>query len=71
MSRVTQRGTQNDMAVFAKNFVHSRLDGFEKDIQICLTPIPSTVRAGVTHAYFPAMAACCGTIEYLTALHVG
>jgi hypothetical protein len=47
------------------------LGGFEKDIGICLTPVPSNARFGPTHAYFPALAACSGTIEYLTAMHCG
>lgn len=45
--------------------------GFEKDMRICLTGVPATHRGGVTHAYFPALAACCGAIEYLGALYVG
>ena len=71
MSRVPYRGSANDTGAFASNFVLSRLAGFEKDIQICLTPIPSNTRWGPTHAYFPALAACCGTIEYLTAMQCG
>jgi len=64
------RGT-DDRGEFAKKFVLDRLAGFEKDIEICLTPIPSKTRRGLTHAYFPALAACCGTLEYLAALHRG
>jgi hypothetical protein len=45
--------------------------GFEKDIRICLTPILATHRKGETHACFPALAACCGAIEYLAALSIG
>lgn len=71
MSRGPHRGSGSDMAAFARQFVLSRLAGFEKDIQICLTPIPSEARPGPTHAYFPALAACSGTIEYLTAMHCG
>ena len=51
--------------------MRARLEGFKKDIQICLTGIPSTVRAGLTHAYFPALAACCATLEYLAGLYLG
>lgn len=71
MSRVPHRGTANDPGGFARHFVMSRMSGFQKDIQICLTPIPSKTRWGPTHAYFPALAACCGTIEYLTAMQCG
>jgi len=47
------------------------MKGFAKDIRICLTPIPASHREGSTHAYFPALAACCGAIEYLGALSIG
>jgi hypothetical protein len=55
------------MAMFAGRFVQGRMEGFEKEMRICLTPTVSD--AGVTHAYLPALAACCGTLEYLTALY--
>jgi hypothetical protein len=47
------------------------MDGFRKDMRICLTPTPALHRTGETHAYFPALAACCGAIEYLGALSCG
>jgi hypothetical protein len=53
------------------SFIDSRLRGFEKDIRICLTPVRAEHRPGVTHAYFPGLATCCATLEYLTALHRG
>jgi hypothetical protein len=53
------------------DFITSRFRGFEKDIRICLTPVKAEHRSGVTHAYFPALATCCATLEYLTALHRG
>jgi hypothetical protein len=59
------------MAVFASAFVRGRMAGFEKDMQICLTPIPRADGTGKTHAYFPALAACLSTLEYLTALARG
>jgi len=65
------RGAINDPAQFARRFIDGRLAGFEKDMKICLTPVKSKTRAGVTHAYFPALAACCGTLEYFTALYRG
>lgn len=71
MSRIRHRGATNDIGQFASSFVLDRLAGFEKDIEICLTPIPSKTRSGSTHAYFPALAACFGIIEYLTAMHRG
>lgn len=65
------RNAAGDPAAFAQSFIASRLLGFDKDMRICLTPTKSETRAGVTHAYFPGMAACCSTIEYLAALHRG
>ncbi len=65
------RGASGDMRRFAEEFIAARLAGFEKDMKICLTGIPSKTRSGLTHAYFPALSACCGTLEYLTALHRG
>lgn len=65
------RGSGGDLLVFAPRFIADRMKGFEKDIRICLTPVPATHRAGQTHAYFPALAACCGAIEYLGALSIG
>ena len=59
------------MAVFASNFVRQRLRGFEKDMRICLTGVPSDERAGKTHAYFPALMNCCGMLEYLSRLYAG
>ena len=59
------------MSKFAPRFIKARLAGFEKDINICLTGVKSKARAGNTHAYFPALAACCGMLEYLAGLHRG
>lgn len=70
-SRPQHCGAQNDTGTFAKRFVTDRLAGFEKDIQICLTPMPSKTRRGNTHAYFPALTSCCGFLEYLTVLYRG
>ena len=65
------RGTAGDLTKFPLRFVMSRLAGFEKDIRVCLTPIPSDGHSGNTHAYFPALAACCGALEYFAGLHRG
>ncbi|MEW8438190.1 MAG: hypothetical protein AB2689_08525 [Candidatus Thiodiazotropha taylori] len=65
------RGFPDDPGRFAEKFVIDRMGGFKKDMLICLTPSPSESRASPTHAYFPALAACCGTLEYLTALYTG
>lgn len=71
MARIAHRGFQGNRHAFAKAFVLSRLEGFEKDIRICLTPAAPKEGSKPTHAYFPALAACCGTLEYLAALHRG
>ena len=65
------RGSGGDLVVFAPRFIMDRMAGFEKDMRICLTPGLATHRKGLTHAYFPGLAACCGAIEYLGALSVG
>lgn len=65
------RGAMGNIAVFAPKFIRGRMAGFQKDMKICLTPAESETRPGLTHAYFPALAACCGTLEYLTALDRG
>ena len=71
MSVPTHRGASGNTPVFAGKFIQGRLAGFEKDMKICLTPANLEVGSGVTHAYFPALSACCGTLEYLTALYRG
>ena len=67
----SHRGAKGDIAKFARQFIKGRLEGFEKDMRICLTPIKLKTGSGVTHAYLPALAACCGILEYLTALWRG
>lgn len=65
------RGEIDNPPAFARKFVLGRLGGFEKDFQICLTPTHLNGKSKVTHAYFPALGACCGIMEYLTALYHG
>lgn len=65
------RGLPDIPGEFAQRFLEARLAGFEKDIAICLTGIPSKTRRGATHAYFPALSSCCGTLEYLAGLYKG
>lgn len=75
MSRVRKplhRGAGSDPAAFAQDFVRKRLTGFEKDMRICLTGVPHLDDpTRETHAYFPALMACCGTLEYLAGLSQG
>jgi hypothetical protein len=65
------RGAIGDTGTFADKFIQGRLVGFEKDMRICLTAVDSGSRAGATHAYFPALAACFGTLEYFAGLYRG
>jgi hypothetical protein len=66
------RGAKNDMARFAPRFIRARMSGFEKDMRICLTATENRgASSGITHAYLPALAACFGMLEYLTALYRG
>ena len=69
--KLPHRGAPNDITEFAQTFLRARLDGFEKDMRICLMGIPSETRAGLTHAYFPSLTTCCGMLEYLAGLYVG
>ena len=79
--RRPHRGSADNIAEFAPKFVRGRLRGFEKDMCICLrdtlySELPERVRNGrspstVVHAYFPALGACCATLEYLSALYAG
>jgi hypothetical protein len=71
MGAPAHRGAGDDLSRFAMKLVRSRLDGFQKDIRICLTPAKSKGGSGITHAYFPALGACCATLEYLAGLHLG
>ena len=69
--KTTHRGASGDISKFGPSFIKARLAGFEKDIDICLTPVKSKTRPGDTHAYFPALGACCGMLEYLAGLYRG
>jgi hypothetical protein len=62
---------QVEIATYAQRFIHERLAGFEKDMQICLTSTPRRAGVGNTHAYFPALIACCGILEFFSALYHG
>jgi hypothetical protein len=69
-TRPSHRGEES-IADFAPKFVEGRLVGFEKDMRICLTSIELPGSKKKTVAYFPALAACCSTLEYFVALHRG
>lgn len=71
MSASSHRGAMGNMALFAARFVKGRLDGFEKDMKICLSPMYIDSSKPPTHAYLPALAACCGFLEYLSGLYRG
>lgn len=69
--RRPHRGAVGDMPAFAARFLKGRMEGFSKDMRICLTGVSVQGQLESTHAYFPALAACCATLEYLAGLHVG
>lgn len=69
--RPAHRGAGGDLALFAQRFLEDRFAGFNKDIAICLTGRPAEGRSGLTYAYFPALMACCGTLEYLACMYHG
>ncbi len=71
IKRTPHRGAADDRVRFATEFLRARLLGFEKDMQICLAGVYSKEKGRITHAYFPALATCCGMLEYLAGLHVG
>src|SRR5437667_12620379 len=70
-AKVLHRGSAGEMAKFAPRFLLARMSGFEKDMKICLAPVPSMTHSGWTHACFPAFMSCCGTLEYLAGLYAG
>lgn len=43
------RGSVDRPGEFEKKFILARIEGFQKDIGICLTSIPSSTRSGLTH----------------------
>ncbi len=71
-SRPPHRGANGCTVEFATDFVQGRLKGFAKDMRICLTGVPrDDGKRGQTHAYFPALMSCCGTLEYLAMFYLG
>lgn len=69
--RPPHRGSNGDPAAFAQDFIRKRAQSLRKDISICLTDTPTADGKSITHAYFPALAACCAFLEYMTGLHRG
>jgi hypothetical protein len=55
-----------DVVQFAKAFLASHLDRFNKDIAICLK-----ADAKKQHAYFPALITCIAFLEFLSGLYAG
>lgn len=70
--RPPHRGANGCTVEFATDFVRKRLEGFAKDMKICLTGVPRPDdETRETHAYFPALMSCFSTLDYLTQLHLG
>jgi hypothetical protein len=51
---------------FAKQFLRDQVEGFRKDIAICLT-----MDRRRRHAYFPALIRCISFLDFLGGLHAG
>jgi hypothetical protein len=73
MRQMTSSATDDleAMATFAPRFVLSRMEGFEKDVGICLTAIPHPILPKTSVAYFPVLGLCCATLDYLASLFGG
>ena len=71
--RKPHRGAGRDPSEFARAYVRARvIGGFSKDMRVCLRGMRTRSKArSFTHAYFPALAACCGMLEYLAGLSRG
>jgi hypothetical protein len=59
-------GSDNELLKFAKHFMHEQVDGFRKDIDICLT-----MDRRRRHAYFPALIRCISFADFLGGLYAG
>jgi len=55
-----------DVVSFAKIFVRRRLEGFKKDIAICLKPDENN-----SHAYMPGLMACFSLLDFFSGLNAG
>ena len=55
-----------DLLGFAREFFANRVETFEKDIAICLTP-----NERKEHAYFPALIICIGFADLRSGLYAG
>jgi hypothetical protein len=58
--------SREDVVRFARIFIRRRVKGFEKDINICLTP-----NAQGSHAYMPGLMTCFALLDLLSGLYFG
>ena len=65
------KGSGGDIRKYADAYLKDRLRGFDKDVKICLTGVPTKESTALTHAYFPALMNCCGMLELLGSLYRG
>jgi hypothetical protein len=58
--------SSQQLRIFAKRFLRDQVEGFRKDIRICLT-----MDRRRRHAYFPALIRCISFADFLGGLHAG
>jgi hypothetical protein len=58
--------SSDELRKFAKSFLRDQVEGFRKDIRICLT-----MDHRRRHAYFPALIRCISFADFLGGLHAG
>jgi hypothetical protein len=65
------KNAAGNVSAFDRHFLETRLAGFEKDLDMCLKPVQSRNGRRLTNAYFPALGACFGYLEYVAGLFRG
>jgi hypothetical protein len=63
--------SDGELLRFARKFANRHVERFEKDIAICLTGKSWKSGQEVTHAYFPALMACIGFMDFFSGLYCG
>jgi hypothetical protein len=59
-------GSKSEILTFAKWFCEDRVETFEKDMRICMTPDEKG-----RHAYMPSVIGCASFLELFAGLHAG
>ena len=66
-----QFNSDEELLCFAREFIGRHVERFEKDIAICLMGKNWKNDHKVTHAYFPALMACIGFMDFFSGLYSG